>query len=174
MEWAIAVIISIALIVFGGMTMAQGFLSSTDSAALSIEDITITKGEITRTEISLNDARQIGADLVEMTVENTGQVKLASFNKWDVIVHYYDADYDYYIKWLQYTEGSLGSNEWRQTGIFLDASDNSSEVFEPGILNPGEEMEIEVKLQPPPRDGTTFETIVSTPNGVRDLISFDY
>jgi len=174
MEWAITVMISIALIVFGGMTMAQGFLSSTDSAALSIEDITITKGEIMRTEVSLNSARQIGASLVEMLVGNTGQVKLASFGKWDVIVQYYDADYDYYIKWLQYTEGSLGSNEWRKTGIFLDASDNSSEVFEPGILNPGEEMEIELKLNPPPRAGTTVETVVTTPNGVRDSISFVY
>lgn len=164
--------ISIVLIVFGGMTMAQGFLSSTDSAALSIEDITIIKGEIMRTEISLNEARQIGYNLVEMIVVNTGQVKLASFGNWDVIVQYYDADYDYYVKWLQYTEGSLGSNEWRKTGIFLDASANSSEVFEPGILNPREEMEIELKLYPPPRDGTTVETVISTPNGVRDSVSF--
>ena len=174
MEWAVVVLICIALIVFGGMTMAQGFLSSTDSAALSMEDITVTKGETMRTEISLIDARRIGADLVEVTLGNTGQLKLASFSKWDVIIQYYDVDHAYYTKWLRYTEGTPSDNEWHQTGIYLDAGDETAEVFEPGILNPEEEMKIEVKLDPPPRAGTAVDTIISTPNGVRDLISFVY
>jgi len=174
METVIVVLVCIALIVFGGMTMAQGFLTSTDSAALSIEDITVTKGEIMRTEISLIDARQIGAGLVEVTLGNTGQMKLASFSKWDVIIQYYDVDQNYYTKWLRYTEGTPSDNQWHKTGIYLDAGDETAEVFEPGILNTEEEMKIEAKLNPPPRDGTTVDTIISTPNGVRDLISFVY
>jgi len=174
MEWALVVLICIVLIVFGGMTMAQGFLSSTDSAALSMEDITVTKGERMRTEVSLIDGRQIGAGLVEVALGNTGQMKLASFSKWDVIIQYYDADHNYYTKWLRYTEGTPSDNEWHKIGIYLDAGDETAEVFEPGILNPGEEMKIEAMLNPPPRNGTTVDTIISTPNGVRDLISFVY
>ena len=174
METVVIVLGCIALIVFGVMTMAQGFLTSTDSAALSMEDITVTRGEIMRTEISLVDARKSGADLLEVTLGNTGQMKLASFNKWDVIVQYYDADYSYYTKWLQYTTETPSANEWQKTGIYLDAGDNTTEVFELGILNPEEEMIIEAKLNPPPRDGTAVDAIVSTPNGVRDLFSFTY
>ena len=174
MEWAVVVLVSIALIVLGGMTMSQGFLTSTDSAALSIEDITVTKGEIMRTDISLIDARKVGADLVEVALENTGQMKLASFSKWDIIIEYYDADHNYYTKWLQYSEGTPGDNEWQKTGIYLDAGDNIAEAFEPGILNPKEEMIIEAKLNPPPRDGTAVDAIISTPNGVRDSFSFTY
>ncbi len=174
METIIVVLVCIALIVFGAMTMAQGFLTSTDSAALSMEDITVTKGEIMRTEISLIDARRTGAELLEVTLGNTGQMKLASFGKWDVIIQYNDADHTYYTKWLQYTTGTPSNNEWHQTGIYLDAGDNTTEVFELGILNPEEEMIIEANLNPPPREGTTVDAIVSTPNGVRDLLSFVY
>ena len=174
MEWALVVLVCIVLIVFGGMTMAQGFLSSTDSTALSMEDITVTKGEIMRTEVSLVDGRQIGAGLVEVTLGNTGQMKLASFNKWDVIIQYYDVDHTCYTKWLRYTEGTPSDNEWRKIGIYLDAGGETAEVFEPGILNPGEEMKIEAMLDPPPRNGTTVDTVISTPNGVRDFISFIY
>lgn len=174
METVVIVLVCIALLVFGVMTMAQGFMTSTDSAALSMEDITVTKGEIMRTDISLIDARKIGPGLLEVVLENTGQIKLASFNKWDVIIEYYDANQDYYTKWLQYTEASLSENEWRKAGIYLDASDNTTEVFEPGILNSEEEMKIEAKLEPSPRSGTTVDAIISTPNGVRGLISFVY
>ena len=62
----------------------------------------------------------------------------------------------------------------RKAGIYLDASDNTSEVFEPEILNSEEEMRIEAKLEPPPRSGTTVDTIIATPNGIRGLISFVY
>ena len=174
MELIAVVIISLALIVFGGMTMAQGFLSSTDSAAISVEDITITKGEIMRTEISLLSARQTTIDRLEGVLRNDGQLKLASFSKWDVIVQYYDADGIYYTKWLPYNEETLGDNEWHETGIYLDTGDDIPEIFEPGILNPGEEMKIEAKLNPPPRDGTAVETIISTPGGIGDSISFVY
>ncbi len=174
METIVVVLVCIALIVFGVMTMAQGFMTSTDSAALSMEDITVTKGEIMRTDISLIDARQIGAGLLEVTLGNTGQMKLASFSKWDVIIQYYDVDQNYYTQWLQYTGDTPNDNQWHKIGIYLDAGDETAEAFEPGILNPEEEMKIEAKLNPSPRTGTTVDAIISTPNGVRDSISFAY
>ncbi len=174
MEMIIVVLVCIGLVVFGGMTMAQGFLTSADSAALSVEEITVAKGEIMRTELSLLSARQLATDLLEVGLRNSGQLKLASFSKWDIIVQYYDADWTYYTKWLPYTEGTLGDNQWHKTGIYLDAEGGNPEVFEPGLLNPGEEMKIEAKLNPPPRDGTTVDTIISTPNGIGDSISFVY
>ena len=174
METIVIVLLCIALVVFGVMTLGQGFMSSADSAALSMEDITVAKGEISRTDISIIDGRSIGADTVEITLENTGQVKLASFSKWDVIIEYYDADYDYYIKWLEYTEGSPGADEWRYEGLYLDTSANTTEAFEPGILNPEEEMKIELRLDPPPQGGITMDAIISTPNGVGDTFSLVY
>ncbi|MFC2001119.1 hypothetical protein ACFLUZ_01280 [Chloroflexota bacterium] len=174
MEIILAVLLCIVLVVFGGMTMSQGFMSSVDSAALSVEEITVARGEIMRTELSLLSARQLGVDSVEVTLSNSGQMKLASFSKWDVIVHYYDADGTYYTKWLPYTEETLDNDEWQKLGIYLDAGAETPEVFEPGILNHGEEMKIEAKLSPPPKNGATVDAIIATPNGIQDSISFAY
>ena len=173
MEIVVVVIMCIALIAFGGMTMSQGFISSVDTGALSVEEITATRGEVMRTEISLLNAGRLGEN-IEVALSNTGQMKLSSFSKWDVIIQYYDDGDTYYTKWLPYTEETLGDNEWQKTGIYLDAGDETPEAFEPVILNPGEEMKIEAKLSPPPQGGTTVDVIISTPNGVSESASFVY
>ena len=49
METAIVSILCVILIVLGGMTMSQGFLTSADTAALGVEEISVRDGEITIT-----------------------------------------------------------------------------------------------------------------------------
>ena len=41
METAVVSLICIALVVFGGMTMSQGFLTTADSTALGVEEISV-------------------------------------------------------------------------------------------------------------------------------------
>ena len=172
METAIVSLICIALVVFGGMTMSQGFLTSADSTTIGLEEISQNGEEIMRTELNTVSATQPAADTLQVTLENNGQTKLADFDKWDVIAQYYDAGGTYYVKWLPYTEGTPGDNEWKKTGIYLDAGDETLEVFEPGILNPGEDIKIEAQLNPAVGAGTTNLVVVSTPNGIPASISF--
>jgi len=170
MATIIVSIICIAMIVVGGMTLSQGILTSADSAALSVEEIGIREGEITRTDPDAVRAAYIfWADLLQVTVENAGQTKLASFDKWDFIVHYYDGSGIYHTEWLPYTSGALGDNEWQKARIGLNGP---IEFFEPDILNPGEELVILARLNPLPGDATTGDIAVATPNGVYDSISF--
>jgi hypothetical protein len=173
METAIVSIICIALIVVGGMTMSQGFLSSADSTMVGVEAISVRDGEIMRTELSplTADVGPAGRT-VEVALRNSGQVKLSRFSKWDVIVEYYSQDGTYYTAWLPYAGGTPGDNEWTVEGIYLSAENQTAEVFEPGILSPGEEMVIEARLNPPVKKNTTGDVLVSTPNGVPNSISF--
>ena len=172
METAIVSLICIALVLFGGMTMSRGFLTSVDTSTISLEEMGETGKEIMRTELATLTASQPSADIVNVTLENNGQTKLADFDKWDVIVQYYDSGGSYYIKWLPYTEGTLGDNEWEKVGIYLDAGAGTPEVFEPNVLNPGEEIKISAKLNPTVGAGTTNLVVVSTPNGIPASISF--
>ncbi|MFC1982292.1 hypothetical protein ACFLV5_00650 [Chloroflexota bacterium] len=152
------------------MTMSQGFLSSADSSALSVQEINATEGEIKRTALTMVSAANLSwADLLRVRLENSGQTKLASFSKWDVIVEYHDESGTYYTKWLPYVEGTLGDNQWQKKVIYLNGS---PEVFEPAILNHGEEMVILAKLSPLPGTGTAGNAIISSPNGIRDSSSF--
>lgn len=170
MATVVVSIICIVMIVVGGMTLSQGILTSADSAALSVEEIALREGEITRTDLDASRAAYISwADLLKVTVENSGQTKLASFDKWDFIVNYYDDSDVYHTVWLPNTTETLGVNEWQKARIGLNGP---IEFFEPNILNPGEELVILAKLNPGPGDATTGNITVGAPNGVYDSISF--
>jgi hypothetical protein len=173
MESAIVSLICIALIILGGMTLSQGFLSSMDSSSVGLEEMSERAEEIMRTELTPLKAELPSADTLEVTLRNSGQTKLSTFASWDNIVQYYDSGGIYHVDWLPYTEGTPGNDTWTDKGIYLDAELGTAEAFEPGILNPGEEMVIEVKLANSVGEDTTNLIVVTTPNGIPASISFE-
>jgi hypothetical protein len=162
METAIISIICIALVVFGGMTMSRGFMTSVDTSTMGLEEVGQRSETILRTELSPVSATMPAADALEVVVENTGQVRLADFDKWDFIVHYYDGDGVYHVEWLPYAE-TPGDNEWNVSWIRLDGA---PEVFEPNVLNHGEQVMLRARLDPAAGSGTTNMVVVAAPNGV--------
>jgi hypothetical protein len=169
-ETAFVSIICIALLVIGGMTMSRGFLTSIDNTSANIDTISQRNEQIMRTNITVLEVTQPAANRLEMHLSNIGQVKLADFAKWDIIVHHRDDDGEYYVTWLPYTNSSLGNNEWTVEGIYTQSG--QPEVFEPGIFNPDEELVIESKIEPAIQTGSENLVIVTTPNGVTVSKSF--
>lgn len=162
MTTAVVCIICIAMIVVGCMTLSQGILTSADTTALSSQQLSIREGEMMRTRLTGISANLSAANTLQTVLENSGQTKLSSFDKWDFIVQYYDAIDNYYVNWLPYHEGALGNNQWQKTGLYFNGQ---PEAFEPGILNPEEQLDIEAVLSP--AAGYRAITItVSTPNGI--------
>ena len=170
METAIVSLICIALIVFGGMTMSRGFITSVDSTAMALDKMGQRDEKIMRTELSAIYAASVDSETrINVYLTNTGQTKLTDFSKWDVIVQYYDDAGGYDAVWIPYTAGALGHNQWTNNGIYWSGS---PEVFEPGILNPGEEIRIQIQLNPAIMKKTTNQVVMSTPNGVPASITF--
>jgi archaellum component FlaF (FlaF/FlaG flagellin family) len=162
-------IICIAMIVVGGIALSNGILTSADTTAISVDEISLREGEIFRTSLDITRGTYLSwEDLLRVTVTNDGQTKLASFNKWDVIVHYSDGS-AYHSEWLPYTTEGLNNNEWKKARIGLNGP---LEYFEPEILNPGEELVMLAKVSPRPGSNTTGEITVASPNGINDSISF--
>lgn len=150
--------------------MSQGFLTSADTTALSFEDISVREGDILRTELSMLRAAHLSwADLVRVSVDNSGRTKLASFDKWDFIVHYYDSGGSYHTEWLPFTDEALEDNEWRKARIGLNGP---TEYFEPDLLNPEEELVMLARLNPLSGNATSGDIAVATSNGIYDSISF--
>ena len=172
MESAIVALICIALVVVGGMTLSQGFLSSMDTSSAGLEEMSERAGEIMRTELSPLGAVQPSANSLEVTLENSGQTKLSDFESWDVIVQYYDGNGTYHVEWLPYAAGTPGNNQWTDEGIYLDAGTETPEAFEPGIVNPMEELVIEARMNPPVGEDTTNLIVITTPNGIPASVSF--
>ncbi len=166
METAIVSIICIALLIFGGMTMSHGFMTSVDTSTLGLEAAGSRNDAIMRTEltaISANTTSAAGPDPLEITMQNTGQTKMADYDKWDVIVQYLGADDQYYVEWLRYVDGTTQTYEWDIGEITMDGQ---AERFEPGVLNPGEQITIRAWLDPSLKTNETGMVVVSTPSGV--------
>jgi hypothetical protein len=163
METAIVSIICIALIAFGGMTMSRGFMTSVDTSTTGMN----TEGQrneiIMRTEIIPLNTNLPSDNTLEITVENSGQTRLADFDKWDVIVQYYDNASTYHITWLPFTKETLGDNEWQEAWIRINGA---PEVYEPNVLNPKEQMLIRAQLNPAVGAGTTNIAVIATPSGI--------
>lgn len=172
METALVSIICIALLIFGGMTMSQGFMTSVDASTTGLSEIGQQTEEIMRTVLTPIDASvslNVGPDPLEIVLENTGQTKMADFEKWDVIVQYYDEGGDYQVAWLPYSSSGAGINQWGVEWIKLNGQ---AEIFEPNVLNPGEQIMIKTLLDPSVSDNATNMVVVSTPSGIASSTYF--
>jgi hypothetical protein len=174
METAFVSLICIALMVVGGMTMSRGFLASIDNTSNNIQAVSQRDEEIMRTNILVLSASQSGANQLEVAVRNVGQTKLTNLDKWDVIVHSCDAFGQNHVTWLPFTASSPGDNEWTSEGIYIDSdpANRVPEVFEPGILNPEEEILLACRIDPPVGEDTLNLISISTPNGITVSKSF--
>lgn len=170
MATIVVCIVCIALIMLGGMALSQGILTSADTTALSFENMITREGDLMRTSVTALRAEYLSwSDLLRVTVDNSGQYKLGDFDKWDIIVRYEDGGGSGYSEWLPYTEGTPGDNEWQEACICLGGQ---PEFFEPGLLNPEEELIILAKLDPMPGDNTSANLTLTTQNGISDSIAF--
>lgn len=170
METAFVSMVCVVLIVIGGMTMSRGFLSSVDSTSANIDSISQRNEEIMRTNIQVLDATQTSGDMLEVTLQNIGQVKLADFGQWDVIVHHMDNSTVFHVTWMPYNSQTPGENEWNVQGIYT--LNDEPEIFEPGIFNPDEKMIIQADIDPEVKTGSTNQVLITTPNGVTVSKSF--
>jgi hypothetical protein len=104
---------------------------------------------------------------VALVYRNTGVARLTDFDQWDVIVQYIDAadPPGYHVLWLPYAAAALTPGQWAVAGLFLDAAQETAERYEPGILNPGEEILVYVRVSPPVGQGQTMQVNLVTANG---------
>lgn len=172
MSNALVTLIVIALMLTAVLTWSSVSLSSMDSTALSLKDMVETSREVSRTDIEVTSA-ETKAPFVEVLVQNSGKVHIAQFPGWDVLVQYYDGNSTYCIGSLSHTEDADPSdNQWTVANIYSDDSLAQEEVFEPGILNPGEVMLLKLRLTPQPGSGTTNLVAVCSPNGLTSSAQF--
>jgi hypothetical protein len=177
MEAAISSLILFTVGIFAALTISHTFLETQDSLWASEQGRQEETLERDRTEIEITGAETLSAGaIVRVKVRNSGHVKLADFEHWDVVVQYYsdplfeeipDTYPDIYnVKWLPYTAENPDDLQWTVSGIYVDADVMTPEVFEPGILNPDEEMVIQARLEPTVAMTTTNLITINTQNGI--------
>ena len=170
METILVILILMGIILFGAPLLAHSYFSSQEAIAASFREMQSRAAERAKTEISLlREQGQDGAN-VEFVLENAGNIKLADYDQWDVIVEYDDdaEPQERHSVWLPYSRWP-DDNRWWVVGIYSDATIRGSEVaeaYEPGILNPEEEMVLALRLSPAVGLTTTNVATIVTVNGI--------
>jgi hypothetical protein len=157
-DTAITALIIITLLLLVTLTISERYLSAQEAISKSWRGMEERMEEKIGTNPSPVDAETIaGGAIVEVTLRNEGDTKLADFDRWDVIIQYYDDLDEHYIKWLPYAQPG---DRW------VEIFPPEAQVFDPDILNPGEEMVIQISVLPSVREDSTKLVTIATPNGV--------
>jgi len=158
MESSIPAAIVAALLMVSAMVLARSGYQSFDELSQSWRVMEARAGEQARTLLTVTSATH-NAGIVDVAIRNDGSTKLAEFERMDVVVEYTDPTPTFIVAYIDYTDGALAQNTWIVQSI-------SNDAFEPGIVNPGETLNMRIWLDPAAGGGTTNRLLIATDLGV--------
>lgn len=171
MSSLIIALISVMVILAAMTGLVIGFTGPQAQIGETVKQSTELYGDISRTGMSSVDLTTSSGPsgfFIDWSIGNTGQTELRDFENWDLIVTYQDSPGSGLVT-RRLTYGATDPpavNDWTIEGVYLDAGTLSSEVYDPGIVNPGEEFIISAQLSPVVAVGTVNHVTIATSNGV--------
>ncbi len=161
METILVSAVSVALVVLCTLTLTFNAFQSTNMLADGVKSMETQSTSIRQTEIRVLDLNDYQGGQINLCVKNEGKININDYPRWDVIIQYQTGNAVY----LSHTETyppQLG--QWAVNGIFV--TEETPEVFDPSILNPGEMMIVAINSPTEIGIGEMAKIVVSTPNGV--------
>ncbi len=142
MEHTVPALIVAAAILIGGLVMTGVTTGALERVDRSWRDMLTVAEERVGSDLELVSASLSGdGRQVTLVMRNVGRVAIVDPRLLDVIVTYRDTSGQRHSLWLPYADGPLQDNTWQVTAIGNDRRN-------PGILDPGESMEVAVQVSP--------------------------
>ncbi len=166
METVLAAFVVIFVILFAVFTLSDTFLTTQDSISESWQDMEARREAQAHTTLRAVEAHTASAGtIITLRLANDGTTRLVDFDHWDVILQYYDAQESgtYRFLRLAYAAHSPAEGQWTVEGLYAEAG--QFEVYEPNILNPGEEIVLRLIAAPGVGAGSSAQVTVSSENG---------
>jgi archaellum component FlaF (FlaF/FlaG flagellin family) len=167
MEHAIPALVIAALIVVGGVVLAGVTNSSLDNVGQSWRDMEALSEERVGTDLTVvsTDVTGGGTDLT-VVLSNRGRTAIQQPSLMDLIINYDGSDDERYVLWLPYSDNNPpGDNQWTVDSI-------SGDYRNPGVLDTGEDMTIQIHLNPATKDGPNRWLVLATEAGIAYTIYF--
>jgi len=158
----IAAMVSIATILLASYVCSKGGFYMADGLSNSVVEMQENRNEILKTEIKVTGVSTDREDIL-VFLQNTGSIKIGDFTYMDVIIAYQNESGAVKTVWIPYQEGEvLSENRWTKLDIAPD-------LMNPGVFDPGEKMELRVRLDAsdPPGNSSVNWLLVAAPNGVK-------
>lgn len=159
MDTIVVAVVILVLVIMSVLTMMVVVFQSANDLADSWRNMETQSISISETRISVSGNYSSG--LIDIAVQNEGGTNLYDYPGWDVIIQYQSGQSSRSSYSGSYPPASGG---WAIEGIYMVGG--LPEVFDPNILNPGEEMVLSINPGIFIGDGETSRIIISTPNGV--------
>lgn len=159
MENAIPSMIIGAILLTAISILGRGSLAAQEDMGMGLRAMEYRIVEKTSTRLSIaNVTVDASGDFLTFDLLNEGQTRIASFERLDVIINYYDSPTTQLSTWLPYAASGPTLNAWTLVSIQGDG-------YEPGILNPGETAQIRIDVDPAIASGQTNSLVISTELG---------
>jgi len=166
MENGLPAILIAAILMLSTVLMARGGFMGADAIGQSLRGSETRYEEQSRTSLTVTGTAIDGTGAnITITVRNDGQTSIANFANMDVVVQYFGEGGPRYDKWIPYTAGALAADTWT-IGAF------TNDLFDPGILDAGESVAIQIRVNPVVGHATTNRAIIGTERGVTVQTSF--
>jgi archaellum component FlaF (FlaF/FlaG flagellin family) len=167
MEHAIPALVIAAIIVVGGVILADATRGSMQTVDESWRDIEALSEERLGTELTVVSTKVTnGGATVTAVLRNEGRTAIAEPSRMDMIINYDGTDDQRHVVWLPYTDNNPpADNQWTVDSI-------SGDYRNPGVFDTGEEMTIEIQLNPATKEGPNRWLVVATELGVAYSIYF--
>jgi hypothetical protein len=159
MENALPTLIIGSLLLVASAMMTHSNLRSHDQLSQSFRDMEARLGYRAQSSLDVVDS-SLDPELntLSLSLFNAGQTRLSAYQMMDVIVIYQTAS-GRTTKWLPFSDGALAADSWDLNAI-------QDDLFEPGLLNPGETAEIVVELAEPALPGQINRIVIVSDAGV--------
>jgi archaeal flagellar protein FlaF len=153
----IAAMISVSIILLASYVCSNGGFYMADVLSDSVMEMQENENEMLKTEIEITSISVDEAD-VFVSLHNTGSTKIGDYDYMDVIVKYSNASGTAKTIWIPYQgDADTLQNRWIVRNI-------SPDLVNPGILDPGEEMELQILLEGSLENESVNWLLVAAPN----------
>jgi archaellum component FlaF (FlaF/FlaG flagellin family) len=160
MENMLFSLFSAILLIISTLIMVATSLRAVNTISVSFKAMEQQAVEIRNTSIDIQFLEYSG-NLIKIKILNVGQTDLKLPDQWNVLVQRPDGS----ATEMAYVSAAQPSkNQWSIQGIYL--VNGNPEVFDPGIFNPDEIVDISINIDPILETGQTVRVTVVTPNGV--------
>jgi hypothetical protein len=112
-----------------------------------------------------------GQTLVNVIITNDGKRSLGDFEDWTVRLRYDQIGGDPEIVFTVPYSASLGDDTWTDQSFWLDYSGADPEKINPGRLNPHEELEMRIQVDPKIENNTFVVVTITSPTGITESIT---
>jgi len=168
-------VVTVAVLLAAMSGLVQSSLTPQSAVSDSLKTARERTGEAARTAMTHLDTsvNPAGSD-VEVTIENDGETALRGYSMWDLLLAYQGAT-GHQIQRLTYTtSASPAAGEWTVEGIYKDAGTSTAEVYQPDIVDPGEEFVIKAVLSPVVSSPSDNSLVLAVDNGVALTVTFTH